>query len=89
MSEEKRDIQHVERRKKVNSLDRDTIEKLIDLCALRNEDTLLLRYKHINHYDENYIADTLGWSVRSVRRHYIESLKKLYRIAELHECFND
>lgn len=84
MSEEKQVGQHVMRRQAINTLERDTIEELIERCALRREDALILRHKHINHHDENYIADSLGWSVQTVRMHYGKVLRKLYDIAKRH-----
>lgn len=89
MAEAKQPGQHVKRRQAINTLERETIEELIDRCALREEDAAILRHKHINHHDENYIADTLGWAVITVRKHYSTVLHKLYDIAKRHGYINE
>lgn len=70
--------EHIETRRKLKDIySIQNFEDLLESCILTEEDKTILRLHYLKGKDFRFIADELGYSESTIKRHYKKILSKL------------
>lgn len=70
--------EHIETRRKLKDIySVQNFEDLLESCILTEEDKIILRLHYLKGKDFRFIADELGYSESTVKRHHKKILSKL------------
>lgn len=70
--------EHIETRRKLKSIySIQSFEDLLESCILTEEDKTILRLHYLKNKDFRFIADELGYSESTIKRHHKKILSKL------------
>ena len=70
--------EHIETRRKLKDIySIQNFEDLLESCTLTEEDKTILRLHYLKGKDFRFIADELGYSESTIKRHHKKILSKL------------
>lgn len=69
---------HIETRRKLQAVPLvSEFEAILNLCTLSDEDKNILRMHYIQKKDFRYIADTMGYSEKTIKQRHKDALRKI------------
>ena len=69
---------HIETRRKLQEVPLvSEFEAILKLCTLSDEDKNILRMHYIQKKDFRYIADSLGYSEKTIKQRHKDALRKI------------
>lgn len=69
---------HIETRRKLQEVPLVAeFEAILNLCTLSDEDKNILRMHYIQKKDFRYIADSLGYSEKTIKQRHKDALRKI------------
>ena len=74
---------HVDKKRLVRRYitDSDDMAAIIARCTLKSVDKQILTMILIDHHDEGFIADTLGYSCSQIKRRFADALEVFVSVA--------
>lgn len=70
--------QHIDTRRKLKSVSRmTTFDQILDSCTLSDEEKEILHLYYIQKKDFGYIADTMGYALRTIKDKHKAALIKI------------
>lgn len=73
--------EHIDTRRKIRDISSiKTFEELLENCILTDEDKEIMRLHYLKGKELSFIADMMGFSESTIKRHHRKILKKLNKM---------